>query len=164
MAKYPLQALLDVRLFREETAKQAVSLAERKLAEAKQETEKRRNALETYRAWWPTEVDRRYDAIIQGKQGMTLDELDTFRSGLAALANEELNYHAACLEAEKIEKQRQSDLAKAKTAVIQARRDAAKIETHRSIWLEQEKKEAERLEDLELEEFHAPKPIAINED
>ena len=47
----------------------------------------------------------------------------------------------------------------ARQAVAHARREAAKIESHRDIWQEIDKKERERQEDLELEEFAVPAPV-----
>lgn len=160
---YPLQALLSVRLFREDAAKNEVRAAERRALEARQETDRRLQVLEEYRAWWPAEVDRRYDAVIhdgQSGQGMNPEALDAFRAGLAALADGELVREAAVAEAREAEKAAAAAVAAAREAVARARREAAKIEAHRDIWNEQARKEAERQEDRELEEFHAPEPVA----
>ena len=50
-------------------------------------------------------------------------------------------------------KKRQEDVRKAREAARQAQHETAKIVTHRDIWLVEAKREAERLEDLEMEEF-----------
>jgi len=149
--KYPLQSLLSVRLFREEGAKNAVRAAERRAAEARAEMDKRRQELERYRHWRPKEENRLYDAIMG--QPLSLEDMATFRASLTALAEAEEERVQAVTEAQTIVVQREQEVTAARKAVATARREAAKIEAHRDIWLAEARKEAERLEDVELEEF-----------
>ena len=151
MPSYPLQSLLTVRHFREEGAKNEVRAAERRLAEAREEVRKKEEELERYRIWRPEEENRRYDAIM-GK-GLSLKELDVFKAGLGALADGELKLEEAIAQALENVKKRQEDVRKAREAARQAQHETAKIVTHRDIWLVEAKREAERLEDLEMEEF-----------
>ena len=154
MPSYPLQSLLSVRRFREDAAMNEVRAAERRLAEAREEVRKKEEELERYRAWRPEEENRRYDAIMG--QSMNLEDVAEFRASLGALAEGEQQRVQAVTEAEKIAAQKERDVAAAREAVAEARREAAKIEAHRDIWLAEAKKEAERQEDLEMEEFKAP--------
>lgn len=154
MPSYPLQSLLTVRRFREDAAKNEVRAAERRLVEAREEVRKKEEELERYRAWRPEEENRRYDAIMG--QSMNLEDVAEFRASLGALAEGEQQRVQAVTEAEKIAAQKERDVAAAREAVAEARREAAKIEAHRGIWLAEAKKEAERQEDLEMEEFKAP--------
>lgn len=154
MAKYPLQALLSVRWFREDAAKNAVRAAERKALAAREAVETCRAELAEYRIWRVEETERRYDAIMG--VDMSLDDIDAFKAGLAALADGELTRETAAAAAEKEAAACSLAVSKAREAVAEARREAAKIEAHRDIWREEAKKEAERLEDLEMEEFHTP--------
>lgn len=151
---YPLRALLSVRRFREDAAQNAVRSAERKAREARQAVEKCRAELARYCDWRLEEAERRYDAVMG--VDMTLDEVDAFRAGLAALADGELARETAVGAAEKEAAASELAVGKAREAAAQARREAAKIEAHREIWREEARKEAERLEDREMEEFHAP--------
>ena len=151
---YPLQALLSVRWYREDAAKSAARTADRLVTEARELEQKRRAELEEYRSWWPQEVDRRYDAIMG--ENLNLADLDRFKEGLAALADGELNCQMAVVNAQREVEAREAEAAKAREAVALARREAAKIEAHRDIWQAEARKEAERQEDLELEEFHPP--------
>lgn len=154
MPSYPLQSLLTVRHFREEGAKNEARAAERRLAEAREEVRKKEEELERYRIWRPEEENRRYDAIMG--QSMNLEDVAEFRASLGALAEGEQQRVQAVAEAEKAAAQKERELAVARDAVASARREAAKIEAHRDIWLAEAKKEAERQEDLEMEEFKAP--------
>ena len=88
MEKYPLAPLLNVREYREDAAKNALSAAERAVVEAQEAVERCREELERYKVWRQEEVERRYDAIM-GK-GLSLKELDVFKVGLGALADGEL--------------------------------------------------------------------------
>ena len=154
MLSYPLQSLLTVRYFREEGAKNEVRAAERRLAEAREQVQKKEEELNRYRAWRPEEENRRYEAIMG--ENLSLDDIARFRAALGALAEEELARVQAVTEAEKIVSLKEAEVVTAREAVAEARREAAKIEAHRDIWMVEAKKEAERLEDLELEEFKAP--------
>ena len=154
MPSYPLQSLLTVRHFREEGAKNEVRAAERRLAEAREEVRKKEEELERYRIWRPEEENRRYDAIMG--ETMSLEEVAGFRASLGALAEGEQERILAVTEAEKAVGQKEREVAAAREAVAEARMEAAKIEAHRDIWLAEAKREAERQEDLELEEFKTP--------
>ena len=157
MEKYPLAPLLKVREYREDAAKNALSAAERAVVEAQEAVERCRGELERYKVWRQEEVERRYDAIM-GK-GLSLKELDVFKAGLGALADGELKLEEAIAQALENVKKRQEDVRKAREAARQAQHETAKIVTHRDIWLVEAKREAERLEDLEMEEFK-PLPAA----
>ena len=146
MEKYPLAPLLKVREYREDAAKNALSAAERAVVEAQEAEERCREELERYKVWRQEEVERRYDAIM-GKS-LSLKELDVFKAGLGALADGELKLEEAVTQALENVKKRQ-----AREAARQAQHETAKIVTHRDIWLVEAKREAERLEDLEMEEF-----------
>lgn len=154
MPSYPLQSLLTVRHFREEGAKNEVRAAERRLVEAREEVKKKEEELERYRAWRPEEENRRYDAIMG--EAMSLEDMAEFRAALGALAEEEQERARAVDEAEKAAARKEREVIAAREAVAVARKEAAKIEAHRDIWLAEAKKEAERQEDLELEEFKSP--------
>lgn len=154
MPSYPLQSLLTVRHFREEGAKNEVRAAERRLVEAREEVKKKKEELERYRAWRPEEENRRYDAIMG--EAMSLEDMAKFRAALGALAEEEQERARAVDEAEKAAARKEREVSAAREAVAVARKEAAKIEAHRDIWLAEAKKEAERQEDLELEEFKTP--------
>ncbi|MBO4312447.1 MAG: YscO family type III secretion system apparatus protein [Desulfovibrionaceae bacterium] len=151
MGSYPLEMLLTVRRHREDAAANNVKRAESSLKAAEQLAETRRSELAQYQAWRSEETERRYEAIMGSR--CTLKELDDFRAGLAALdAREAMKAEAAELAARDAEMMR-GNLEKARAAARAAQKERAKIQAHKDIWTEGDKKEAERKEDLELEEF-----------
>lgn len=159
-SSYPLQALLSVRHYREEAAQNALRLAERVLAQAREEVNRRQEELERYRRWRPEEEERRYAAIL-GK-GLSSGQLADFRTALSELTQAEQQRVMDVTAAQKEVTQQEQAVSRARQAVAQARRDAAKIEAHRDIWRERDKRESERQEDLELEEFSSPAHVDDN--
>ncbi|WP_300717860.1 YscO family type III secretion system apparatus protein [uncultured Desulfovibrio sp.] len=161
LSSYPLQALLSVRLYREDAARNGLRVAERLLVQAREDVVRCREELERYRSWRVEEEGRRYAAIL-GKV-LSLDEIAGFRASLGALAVGEEERIQAVGRAQDAVARQETAVARARQAVAVARREAAKIETHRDIWREGDKKERERLEDLELEEFAGPPPAPDDE-
>lgn len=151
MDAYPLESLLSVRHFREEEAKRSVRYAELAVREAEQEVLERQKQLEEYRQWRLEEEERRYDSIMN--KIMTMRALDDFKAGLAQLAATEALKEEEIRKAEKKVLEAQNVLNKARETAKQALKNTTKIQTHKNIWMEEWKKEAEHREDLELEEF-----------
>ena len=159
--RYPLEPLLTVRRFRENTAQNALRRAERAVREAENLIVQRQRVLEEYHIWRLEEEERRYSEIID--QEMTMPELDKFRAGLAALANEEQGKIVAVEQARTELEKCQAAVEQAHRAVRTAQKETAKIVAHKDIWKAEAKKEAERQEDLETEEFR-PRSISTDED
>ncbi|HJD98148.1 type III secretion protein [Mailhella massiliensis] len=151
MERYPLEALLSVRHYREEGAKRKVRSAENAIREAEAAVEARKKELVEYRIWRIEEEDRRYAAIMNVP--MPLEKLDRFKSGLVLLAAQETEKELAVEQARKDVERCREELHKAQEEVKAARRNTSKIQAHKDIWQEEAKKEAEHKEDLELEEF-----------
>lgn len=149
--RYPLANLLDVRRYREDAAGRALARAHEALREAVRSVEGARDACEKYRVWRTEEIHRRYEAILGSI--MTKEGLERFSRSIASLDAEAHRLDLALDEAEARREACRKALEAAQAASLAARKSAAKIEKHRSIWLEEEKKEAERAEDREFEEF-----------
>lgn len=150
---YPLESLLRVRRLRESEAERSASRAEDALRAAREALAEKRSAFEAWLAWRSQEVERRYAAFL-GKT-TRIDGVTAFNSGIASLYAAELARRAEIEEAERACEEAQAKRDAARIAAKQARKNAAKIEIHRSIWLEEEKKAREREEDKAFEEFHS---------
>lgn len=142
---------MAVRLFREDMAQRAVRAAEHAVATAEADVAEKREELETYRCWRPEEEDRRYAAILN--QALSSAKLDTFKAGLVALAVAEQKREQTLLDAENALQQCRIRLDTCRTQMAQARKDTARLETHRDIWGGIQSREATRKEDMELEDF-----------
>ena len=151
MIVYPLVTLLNLRIFRQDKAMRLLQTCERELAKARNLVKKAIKDHESFLVWLAQEEEIRYQGII-GKK-MTLDEVDEFKAGLLAIRARESLY------LEKINKTRQGvDLAKqkgvkAKQGLLAAQKGTLKIEAHREKWLEVVEFEAQRAEELEMEDF-----------
>lgn len=156
MTNYPLQPLLQVRKFRENTAEQGVRVAEAALQEAEKEKQHRQLVLNEFHQWRTQEEDRQY-ASIMGKN-LSLEELETFKAGFAALALREIEHEEAVRSAEDHRQEAITAVHEAKTRFAAARKDTAKIAAHRDIWQEESKKEAEKSAETELEDFQLLSP------
>lgn len=153
---YPLEALLRVRRLRESDAERAVSAAQSALRAAREALEAKKAAFEQWLRWRAEEVDRRYAAFL-GKKTAIAGVLD-FNGGIAALYAEEAVKKAEVASAEKDVADCEARLEEARAAAKRARKNTAKIEIHKSVWMEDEKKERERAEDKEFEEFKGASP------
>ncbi len=152
MLAYPLQALLSVRHFREESAERQMRGAELRLRASEEERDRKKQEFLLYQKWHQKEIDRRYDDIMEKE--LSMDALDKFHAGLAALDMQELEKQQEVDASEKNVLACRQLLDKAKEQLKTAQKNTAKIQTHKDIWSEEAKKEMERAEDLELEEFH----------
>lgn len=142
---------MAVRQYREEAARRAVSAAERAVVAAQSEVARRQEELESYRLWRIDEENRRFDAIMN--QLLSAADLDSFKSGLIALALAEQAREQALIDAEEALRQSRIQLDGCRGQLALARKDSARLETHRDIWKESQKREAEHKEDMEMEDF-----------
>lgn len=148
---YPLESLLSVRRFREDGAKRDLTRSQQHMREAKEACEAKQSEIEQYRIWRVKEEDRRYEAFL-GKP-TNVGGIERFNAGIAALAAEEITKTLELDQLRKQESEAKKQLEQAQEGVRLARKNTAKIEVHKEIWSEEARKEAERAEDLELEEF-----------
>ena len=159
---YPLAPLARIRRLREEAAAAERSAREKALLAARQETLARRKALEDYLAWRKEEEDRRYREILGTE--MSRREMDVFKSGVAALREKDNVLMEALEAARKAEEEAARRRDEAAETLKRRRKDKEKIEAHREIWRVGEAREAERREDLEMEEFTGLKRQEMRED
>lgn len=152
---YPLESLLSVRRFREEAAKRGVVVAQSQHKAAAEALERARAELEAWRAWKAAEVERRYDALIGSR--VSIKALTAFNAGLAELADGELAKRMAVDDAGRALEAARKRIEEARRAVHTSRQNTAKIEAHKSLWSEDYKREVERAQEREFEDF---KPVS----
>ena len=154
MEAYPLESLLSLRRFREDSAGRRVAAAQNDCRLAEEAVKSKEEALERWRVWYVQEVSRRYEGLIGHKT--TIAGLEVFQKNLASLASEELEREMSLEEARKRVEASRRTLEETKKAALQARKSCAKMEKHRSLWMEEAKKLEEQAQDRALEEF---KPV-----
>jgi hypothetical protein len=90
--------------------------------------------------------------------------MDGFKAGVAALREKDAVLMEAVEQARMAEEEAARLKDEAAEKLKQSRKDREKIDTHREIWLSGEAREAERREDLEMEEFSGAKRPEMEED
>ncbi len=160
--KYPLEMLLSVRQYREDAALRKVTRAQDDVKTAQEGVEKADAALEHAKVFQREETDRRYAKLIGTVT--KLEGLQEFNHGLARLEDVVLEKKREAENARDVVEKAKVALKKAAADAEIARKNTAKMEEHKSRWSEESKKEAERLEDLEFEEFKPIKALGAESD
>jgi type III secretion protein O len=150
-----------VRKLREDAAGAEYAKAERTLLEARGKVENCKLALADYARWRQEEEERRYQARLFTE--MSLKDHDDFKADLLGLRERENSLAEELVQAKKAAEDALQIKEQTHQGLLRARKESEKIDAHRTIWLAAEAKEAERREDVEMEEFSGRKP-AIEEE
>ncbi|MDY0220904.1 MAG: YscO family type III secretion system apparatus protein [Desulfobacterium sp.] len=151
MIVYPLATLLKLRIFRQDKAMHLLQTCERELTKARNLVKKAIKDHESFLIWLAREEETRYQEIM-GKK-MTLNQVDEFKAGLLAIRARESLYLEKILKARQTVDLTEQKVAKAKQDLLAAQKGTLKIEAHREKWLEVAEIEAERAEEIEMEDF-----------
>lgn len=155
MARYPLQDMVFVREHREDKASQAVTAARRVVVAAEQNLAQKQKELEEYSKWRVQEEERLIQSIM--RRPVKLGDITDIRLEIAELRERELALIDQVHKAEGELDRAKEALELAKKAYKQATQDLQKLLEHRVTWQQEQNLEAERLADLELEDFIGPK-------
>jgi len=160
MTEYPLHPLLRLRNLREDKAVHALEVARRRQVQAEKELDGAKTAHQRFMDWLAREEERRYREIMETL--MDLDEVDDFKQGLLILRAREAQYLEEILKAEQRVETAEKILVQAKADLMTAQKGTMRVEVHRDQWLKGVQKEAERLEEMEIEDFSASRNKAFN--
>ena len=148
---YALQPMLRIRVRREDRAATELVAARTAEREAERVLEARKEELAEYERTKEERRDRVYDAVMG--RPCTMDDLDKAREGVARIDEEGILKADNVSRAEGVLHEKEEASAAAQSALNLAIKNRMKIEEHRQQWVEQDRKEQERLEDIELEDF-----------
>ena len=152
MAKYVLDPLLDIRKKREDDLQQQLIKARSDLQMAEDARDKARQDLKDYVADMPEKKARLYAAVMN--MVVKREQLDKLKEALADLERQRM------VLAEKLEKAEQSvvqarqTLEQTQKNLLAATKNKMKLDTHKDIWLEEEKRIEAENEEKELEDLH----------
>jgi type III secretion protein O len=155
LTEYPLAPLARVRKLREDAAETEYAAACAALLEAEKKSAACAKALEDYISWRQEEEERRYQEIMRKEMGCK--DLDEFKAGLGRLREKESSLAEELALAQKAEEDAGEAREREREKLRRARKETEKISAHKEIWLAGEAREAERREDLEMEEFSKKK-------
>lgn len=125
-------------------ARRARTAAERTLQE-KEET------LRKYEETKEGRRDRVYDAVMG--RPVRMETLDRARDAVKRIDEEGLLLEADEKKAEQDLEQRKKEAASARVRYVAAQKNKQKMELHREVWIEEDRREQERAADAELEDF-----------
>ena len=148
---YALQPMIRIRQRREDAAGAALVVARTEERAAAKTLEERREELAEYERTKEERRDRVDDAVMG--RPCSMDDLDKAREGVARIDEEGVLKADNVVRAEGVLQEKEEASAAAQSALNLAIKNRMKIEEHRSAWIEEDRKEQERLEDIELEDF-----------
>ncbi|PTY07828.1 hypothetical protein DB347_06275 [Opitutaceae bacterium EW11] len=155
MRPYLLQDLVRVRQHREEQASEAVARARRLLTEAQAALARSKQELANYTVWRTGEERRLLDGLM--RRVLRLGELSDTRQEILLLREREFEFVDRVKQSETAVAKAESFLEECRAKHAQAVRELEKLLEHRTLWQRESALEAERAEDLELEEFSGPR-------
>ena len=159
---YALQSMLKIRGMRQDRAQ--TELAGARIARAKAERELEEKA-ETRRKFEETKEERR-DKIFETVIGRVVskEELDKARSAVSRIDEEAMLLLEAEQQAEHLLQKRDEETETARAKFVVATKNKAKIDEHKSVWEEEDRKMQEMIADAEMEEFVGKKLMGTSED
>ncbi|MDD7805072.1 MAG: YscO family type III secretion system apparatus protein [Endozoicomonas sp. (ex Botrylloides leachii)] len=146
-----LHDLLKVKKIREESAYQKVLQCKRLLAEAQQKQKDKEQALEDYTNWRCKEERTLYDNILNAD--VRQYDLCFLKQKVAAMREKDAELEQAIEIAKNHVVETEQHLKNATEAYHKAMQAVKKFEEFTKVLDEEAAKEAERLEDIEMEEF-----------
>ena len=148
---YLLQPLLNIRVMREDRASGELTAARQAVRTAEEALDERKRELANFESTKEERRDRIYDAIIG--RPVSRDQIDMAQEGVARIDEEGAIRLDNVHQAENELKKKQSEAEIARAAFITASKNRMKIDEHKSVWRENEEKEAEARAEIELEDF-----------
>ena len=148
---YLLQPLLNIRTMREDRASGELTAARQAVRKAESALDDRKRELADFESTKEERRDRIYDAIIGRTVGR--EQIDLAQEGVARIDEEGAIRLDNVHQAEGELKKRQSEAEAARVVFITASKNRMKIDEHKSIWRENEEKEAEARAEIALQDF-----------
>mgnify|MGYP003370118359 CR=1 FL=1 len=163
MAKYVLEPLLDIRKKREDDLQQQLIKARNDLQMAEDARDKAKQDLEDYVADMPEKKARLYATVMNIV--VKREQLDKLKEALADLERQRLVLAEKLEKAEQNVVQAQQTLEQTQKNLLAATKNKMKLDTHKDIWLEEEKRIEAENEEKELEDLHSKiSPIGDDDD
>ena len=159
---YALQSMLKIRGMREDRAQTELAGARLARAKAERELEEKSTERMKFEETKETRRDKIFETVIG--RVVSMDELDRARSAVTAIDEQGVLLAEAENRAEHLLEQRDEETEAARARFATALRNKAKIDQHKAVWEEKERKMQEMLADAEMEEFTGKGPMGTSED
>ena len=159
---YPLCSMIRIRSMREDRAATDLTRARRARTAAERTLREKTEAVARYEETKEERRDRVYDAVIG--HAVKMEALDRARDAVNRIDEEGVLLEEDEKKAERDLEARTREASAARVRYVAAQKNKQKIELHREVWEEEDRKEQERLADAELEEFTGKRQEDINDD
>lgn len=146
-----LQELLKVKHIREQSAREAVTCSQKHLQTSRQQLRDRQQALKDYVLWRGKEEQLLYDNIMNSS--IRQHDLDVLKQKVALLRERDAVLEQAVEKAKNAVIEAEEQLEQARQAHHKTLRAVEKFEEYRQVLEEQDAREAQRIEDSEMDEF-----------
>jgi len=152
---YPLQSLLKIRSMREDRASTVLTGARRARATAADVLSQKREARERYNETKEERRDRVFETVMG--RPVRREALDRVREAVSRIDEEGLLLEEAERKAQDVLTEKTQEESRAHVHYVAATRERTKIDQHREIWMEEDRRSQELAEDAEMEEFTGKK-------
>lgn len=153
MSRYPLEAIRDLRIRKQDEAQRKLTAASAVEAQRRQEVQDAEKALQDYLVWMRQEADRLFSTIA-GVPNPIHKVMDITKQ-IEWNRNHQSTYVVAVDEAKKKLQAAETEVAACRQEEEKAYKEVWKINQHREMWLHEEALREEREEEAELEEVSA---------
>ena len=159
---YALQNMLRIREMREDKAQTALTVARR----IREDAESRRDDRKADLAKYEETKDERRDAVFAAVMGkvVTMENIEVMQESVARIDEEGVLLRDNLRQAEGVVTEKTGLENQAHDAYNAAQKNKMKIEEHRAMWEEEDRKEREYRADAELEDFTGRKQVDDDDD
>jgi len=159
---YQLQSMLVIRGMRQDRSQTELAGARQVKAVAEREHDRKLRESEDFERDKEARRDAVYDAVMG--RPVSLQDLDMARSAVTRIDEESFLRKEAESAALHVLEEKTAAAEHARIRFVAATKDLTKIQEHRKIWLEEERRLDEMRADLELEEFTGRREVADDDD
>ena len=159
---YALQSMLKIRGMREDRAQTELAGARVARVAAEKVYDQKREEHEEFAKTKEERRDRLFDTVMG--RPVKMEELDSVRSAVTRIDEEDMLLLEAEHKAKDELEAKDKEVETARVRFVAASKNLMKIQEHRKVWAEQDKKEQEYKEDSEMEEFTGRKMISDDDD
>jgi len=149
--RYPLQSMLTIRRMREDRAAGELTHARHVRENAAETLVRKSEALESFEATKDERRDRVYETVM-GRL-VKRENLDRVREAVMRIDEEGLLLAEDRRKAAEVLEEKKEEESRAHVRYVAATREHTKIDEHRTMWMDEDRRAQERAEDAELEEF-----------
>lgn len=153
MSRYPLEAIRDLRLRKQNEAERKLAAARVVEEQRRQEVSNAEKALRDYLEWMKKEADRLFSTIVGALN--PIHKVMDITKQIEWNRNHQSTYVVAIDEAKKKFQEAQAETIACRKEQEKVYKEVWKINQHREMWLHEQALQEERDEEAELEEVAA---------